>query len=195
MKVKIAVGDVVEHFGLDFTPLPWWKKILYYPKWWYGDIVYWLKKQYQRIRYGFPLEESWSFNSACAKWALPRLKKLRQNCISHPVSLCGNDHQEHFIPCKEAPITSTDESKCSEAKWHEILDKIIWSFEHFDDMVDPVYPDDYDHRQVVTEVSDRGIRFSAVDKREIDWTPVNEHAKKLQEGFELFGKHFQDLWD
>jgi hypothetical protein len=80
-------------------------------------------------------------------------------------------------------------------KWEAILDKIIWSMEHYDDDVDPIYPPNWDDRQLVVGVSDKGTTFRQADGRNIDWSPCNEHNKRVQEGFDLFGRYFLSLWD
>jgi len=67
--------------------------------------------------------------------------------------------------------------------------------ENFDKDVDPIYPPNWDDRQVVTEVSDKGITFKRADERNVDWSPVTDHERRVQAGFELFGKYFQNLWD
>ena len=58
-------------------------------------------------------------------------------------------------------------------KWDEILDKIIWSME-----------------EVVS--LDEGLVLTG--NNEIDRPVIKEYFKKQQEGFELFGKYFQNLW-
>ena len=198
MKNNIKKGDIVEHFGFDFSPIPFWERLLYCPKWWYQNFSYWLKKQYQRIKYGFPLEESWNFSSHCAEWVLPRLKKMRDDMYSYPCSFSNDEEffsgQKYFDFFKEIPDGSTEELDYGAIKWQETLDKIIWSFEHIKDEVEPIYPENYDRRQIVVDVSEKGTTFKRVDERKLDFTPVEEHNKKLQEGFELFGKHFQSLW-
>lgn len=190
------IGDIVENYGFNFSPLPWWEKIYYLPKWRVSEFSYWLKKQYQRFKYGFPLEESWNFSFSCASWSLPRLKQLRDNLNGHPSSLMveGDDlncTSQLFFPF----FSDIKPSKDKFEMWKEIIDKIIWSMEHIDDTIDPIYPKDFDKRQVISNVTSHGTTFSAIDKRPLDWTPVFEHDRKLKEGFELFGKYFQDIWD
>lgn len=199
MREKLKKGDIVENFGLNFSTIPWWEASLYRLKWYSRDLAYWLKKQYQRVKYGFPLEESWNFNYTCARWALPRLKQLRDGHVGFPTCFSNNpdpcDKQKYFDFFNEIPNGSTQDREYGDIKWVEILDKIIWSCEHFEDEIDPIYPENYDSRYVVVDVSDKGTKFERIDKRKIDWSPVEEHERKLQEGFELFGKYFQNLWD
>jgi hypothetical protein len=195
-KKELKVGDVVEHWGFDFSPLKWYEKTYRLPKWWSRDFRYWAKRQYQKIRHGFALEESWDFYSHCATWSLPRLKHLRNNLNGHPAFLLqeadelNSTRQEHFDFIKDVTL-----NKDAHKKWEEILDKIIWSMENHDKEPDPIYPPNYSHKQIITDLSDSGTSYESLDKRAIDFSPVYEHEKRVQEGFELFGQHFRNLWD
>lgn len=198
MSEHLKIGDKVRCFGLKIDPLPWWELAYLKPKWMWSDFTYWCKKQYQRVRHGFPLEESWDFKSHCAKWVLPRLKKLREDTISYPSRLSNSDEtfsdQRYFSFYKDVSKGDSKTQEYGAIKWNEILDKIIWSFEHMDDDIDPIYPENYDHRQIVVDISEKGTTFRAADDRKIDWSPIEAHQRRLQEGFELFGKYYEDLW-
>lgn len=190
------IGDKVECFGISSPK--WWEFCYLKPKWLWEDFSYWCEKQYQRVRYGFPLEESWDFKTYCAKWILPRLKKLKEGGLSYPISLSNSEgifsNQTYFSFYKDV---SEDDSKTQDygmVKWNEILDKIIWSFEHINDEIKPIYPENYDHRQIIVEISEKGTAFKPADEREIDWTPLENHKRRLQEGFDLFAKHYEHLW-
>ena len=196
MKQELKIGDYTSSYGFDFSPLKWWERIIYTPRWWWNDITYWFRKKGQTIRDGFPSEESFNFYSACSRWSLPRLKQLRNNLNGHPI--CFSDEadnldatlQLHFDFIKDVTTKPTPHEK-----WEAILDRIIWSMEHHDDDVDPIYPIGYDKRQIIVSKDDRGTVFRAADERTIDWTPVFNHEKRVQEGFELFGRYFRSLWD
>ena len=195
-KKELKVGDVVEHWGFDFSTLKWYEKTYRLPKWWSRDFRYWAKRQYQKIRHGFALEESWDFYSHCATWSLPRLKHLRNNLNGHPAFLLqeadelNSTRQEHFDFIKDVTL-----NKDAHKKWEEILDKIIWSMENHDKEPDPIYPPNYSHKQIITDLSDSGTSYESLDKRAIDFSPIYKHGERVQEGFELFGKFFRHLWD
>ena len=195
-KKELKVGDVVEHWGFNVSPLKWNEKIYLLPKFWARDFSYWSKCKYQKIRYGFAHEESWDFYSHCATWSLPRLKQLRNNLNGHPAFLLqeadelNSTRQEYFPFIKDVSV-----NKDAHKKWEEILDKIIWSMENHDKEPDPIYPPNYSHKQMITNLSDAGTTYKNLDNRPIDFTPQYNHYKRTQEGFDLFGKHFRDLWD
>jgi hypothetical protein len=193
---ELKQGDYVTRWGFNFTPPTFWERLILTPKWWLRDVSYWFRKKIQTAKHGFPDEESFDFYSHCAKWSLPRLKRFRAGLYSHPTEFSSDaddpnlSNQLYFDFVKDVEV-----NRSGLDKWKEVLDKIIWSMENHDKLVDPIYPKDYDHRQVVVSVSDSGTVFKAADERPLDWTPVLNHEKRIQEGFDLFGKHFRNLWD
>ena len=79
-------------------------------------------------------------------------------------------------------------------KWNEILDKIIWSFENHDNEPMPTEPENYDPRCNMIKYDDGSTEYEHLDDRPWDWTECEAHDKKVQEGLELFAKHYKDLW-
>jgi hypothetical protein len=64
------------------------------------------------LKHGFAEHEVWDLGDHMIRWLLPRLKVFRNNVNSYPSS--GMTYQE----------------------WIEVLDDIIWSFEHKDEIGD-----------------------------------------------------------
>lgn len=65
----------------------------------------------------------------------------------------------------------------TEKEWDKTIDKMIWSFE-----------------MIHKDETFYGFEFKdKITKREI--TRYKKHMAKVQEGFDLFGKHFMNLWD
>jgi len=88
-------------------------------------------------------EELWGLDVTLAKYILPRLIKFKEiNTNSHPQEL--NNMKE----------------------WHDIIDKMIWSFQK-------IIKDDWS--PVYGELGRENMRYL--------------------EGMRLFGYHFNDLWD
>lgn len=137
----------------------------------YEDVTNFFKRIKERIKYGFPLYDSGEFHAAHSEWVIPRLKHLRNNLTGHP---CG--------------LSSIKE-------WEDILDKMIWSFEHYDDHVEPIYSEDYDHRYEVTYQN--GMKtYTPMNKTgTIDRSPIIEHNNKVEKGLLLFSEYYRNLWD
>ena len=170
-KEKIKVGDIVEHWGIDFTPDPWYKRLywLAFRGFSYASFFF-REKVFGRIKYGFPPYEAHDFFSYHAKWCIKRLKFLRNDSRGYPAS------------------------QASLEEWHDILDKIIWSFENVGNEPEPIRPPNYDGRHRVVKHGD-SIAFENIDSRPWDWTPVEKHRERVQEGLDLFAKHYLSLWD
>ena len=178
---EVIVDSMADWFMEGRSELTWYFKLWHwYIKRYASDIEYYFRKKYQKYTTGFPHEEAWNFNWWHAKVVVPRLKHMRNNLNGYPCALgCGEE------------VGSDEKQK----EWEDILDKMIWSFEHFNDHIDPIFSDDYDHRWKVTE-EEGGTLFSPLNETgTIDYTPVEEHRARVQEGLDLFAKYYVNLWD
>jgi|26BtaG_2_1085354.scaffolds.fasta_scaffold18337_2 hypothetical protein len=83
----------------------------------------------------------------------------------------------------------------TEEDWHEVLDKMIWSFENVDFEIGlpPEYWEEFDGLDPL-EV----ITRERTPTQKVLWGEYMDnceaHQEKLQEGFDLFAKHFRSLW-
>ena len=174
--VKGILSDIEEEVGT----VSFLKKWFYYkPSWWWMDFSYWIKRKWQRLTTGFEHRESYDYFHWNAKMAVPRLKMLRDNLHGCPAEFAseGKDVDEGV------------------KEWTEILNKIIWSFENIDNEPMPKKPDDYDPRHTRIEYDDGSVTYEPFDDRKWDWSEAEEHAKKVQEGLDLYGKYYLNLWD
>ena len=79
-------------------------------------------------------------------------------------------------------------------EWNKILDKIIWSFENHDNDPSPTMPENYDPRCKMITYDDGVVEYECLDDRPWDWTVCEAHDKKVEEGLDLFAKHYKNLW-
>ena len=172
-KESLKAGDIVEHWGMDLTPNPWYKRLYWLVFRGFSFVSFLFRNHISgRIKYGFPPYEGYDFVSHHSKWCAKRLKFFKKNGHGHPELSC------------EDPLK----------KWHDILDKMIWSFENIGNEPEPIRPPNYDGRHRVVKHGD-SIAFKNVDSRPWDWTPVEEHRVRVQEGLDLFAKYYISLWD
>jgi len=102
---------------------------------------------------------------------VPRLKLLKERNMGYPGGLTNEE-------------------------WHDILDKMIWSFENHDNGPNPIYSEDYDHRYEVIELDNGNTQYRPLNKTgTIDWSPIEKHNEQVQEGLDLFAKYYLNLWD
>lgn len=195
---KIVKEETVKGFFGDIKPAPWYELwFVLKPRWWWNDFSFWVKNKYQKLRYGYSHYDAWDFKSRHAEWCVPRLKHLRDNHIGYPVQMEDEEYlgdTQSVAPEKGNWESEKHFDECSK-KWEDILNKMIWSFEHLDDHIEPIYPDDYDKRQKKFTYEDGSVAYEALDDRKPDYTPIEEHEKRVQEGLDLFAKYYQNLWD
>lgn len=84
--------------------------------------------------------------------------------------------------------------------WKEVLNKIISSMEHiinndWEDQYTIVQPEiDMDNDEEYDEkTQSRPLKWKTEGK--YDWEGLKKHNAEIQEGCELLGKHFRNLWD
>lgn len=87
------------------------------------------------------------------------------------------------------------EMEIAEQLWYEILDKIIYAF----DSEEPTWKSvGYDSKLIFipSEKNSYGsIEFKDIKGNKQDWLDaVKLHNKKVEEGLQLFSKHFNNLW-
>ena len=188
MEDRVVVEEkIVDSFSSDFmdlSPPTFFKKWLYYkPSHLWERTREKIRDTKQRLTTGFPHNEAYGFTDWFAQSALPRLKFLRDNTHSFP------DLTDETKRYGEA-----DASDEGLVKWKEEIDKIIWSLEHYDDDIRPIPPENHNPKSLRTEFSDGSTQYTPIDDRPHDFTPCEEHKKRVQCGLDLFAKYFYDLW-
>lgn len=136
----------------------------------YEEFVYTLKCFGQRIKYGFPLYQSWEFRSWHSEIVVPRLKHLRNDLNGYPTGMTMSE-------------------------WESILDKMIWSFENTENEPGLDYPEEYDYRYIVYRENNCKTYIPVEQDLKPSLKRVEEHMKKVQEGLDMFAKYYLNLWD
>jgi hypothetical protein len=78
-------------------------------------------------------------------------------------------------------------------RWDWVLAEMIWAFEQ--KVSDDDESEFFDHSEcgnVKDFVKDPN---SYLGKSQVDWAGLTRHQERKQNGFRLFGKYFQSLWD
>jgi len=118
----------------------------------------------------FKDKETWDLGYTVAAFTLPRLKRYKKlnNGVPGAVLFQVNEEKIHF---------NNDEERLNNAKekWDAVLDRIIWSFEQI------VNPTEEPELEKGEDWKDYRMRYDV-------------YSKKVQDGINLFAKHFQDLW-
>ncbi len=126
------------------------------------------------------------------KWPLQRLFRGHSDCdlwgLSTRIAEFSLRHIKAFRKTKLHGYPSTLDSP---EQWEEILDKIIFALENT--------IDEYcGYKKFEIKAGEYDIKdgqFITLQERKWDEEGYKEHLKKVEEGIELFGKYWRDLWD
>lgn len=163
--------QIVNHLFEITSDIKWHERIYYRFLNSLRECRYFFKKIYQRCRYGFALEQVWEFRMWHSEIVVPRLKLLKERNMGYPGGLTNEE-------------------------WHDILGKMIWSFENNDVHISPIYSEDYDHRYELIELDNGNTQYIPLNETgTVDWSPVEKHNARVQEGLDLFAKYYLNLCD
>lgn len=168
------------------------------------------KKGYQKISVEIERHDTWNMAYTLAYIIYPMLLKLKEEKqgIPNEFANAGGEKwadQMSFEFYEESHDWAFEE-KCKQ--WDIVLDKMIWSFEQ---LLDDDWESKYHHGKHETDwvESDKMFPNPISGKMEPTYQMVDKnpgghwydhdghllHIARMQEGFELFGKYFQNLWD
>lgn len=155
--------------------------------------------------------DTWSFDHTLAHIIYPALLQLKATKHGVPSEIVndvgGEDFsmQDSFDFYKETHQEAFNEA-CK--RWDEILDKMIWSFQQLalDNYDSKYHHGETDWDWVETDKTFPNPITGKVEKtyQMIDKNPGGHwydvdghqlHEARIQEGLELFGKYYRNLWD
>lgn len=144
------------------------------------NLIYAMLKLFQKK--DFIIIEShdvWSVDSTLAKIIVPLLKEYRNNLTGYPVS----------IDLKDVPKELRDEEDMSKA-WEYIVDEMIWAFSQKDtDWENQFYVlrTDIDYKEINIPIKEE--LWAKNDKKGHD-----KYYRRIQKGYKLFGRYYDNLW-
>lgn len=169
------------------------------------------KSGHRKINVEIQNFDTWNLDHTLAKIIYPALVQLKMNKHGVPNSIIENIGGEDYVDqqCFDFYRETYNEAfnKACE-RWDEILDKMIWSFQQ---VAEDTYDAKYHHGKGEYEWVETDTlypnpitgkmekTFQMVDKNPDEhWYDVEGHRlheARMQEGFELFGKYYANLWD
>lgn len=164
----------------------------------------------RRIEVEIEKFDTWSLDHSLALIILPALIQLKQTNHGVPNEFVTNnpdlDDQLSF------DFIHDDKDEVFQKgvdKWQEVMDKMIWSFQQI--AIDDDYDSKYHHgkmdigwektkQQYPNPLTGQmEYMYEMVDKNPdehwYDHVGHTLHNERIQEGLNLFAKHFRDLWD
>ena len=168
------------------------------------------KTKPQKVVVEIERHDTWNMGHTLALIIYPMLLKLKEEKQGIPGEFAdagGENYvdQKSFEFYEESHDWAFQE-KCKE--WDVVLDKMIWSFEQ---LIDDDWESKYHHGKHETEwvecektmlnpVTGKMEKMYQMKDKNPDghWYDAEGHRlhqERMQEGFELFGKYYQNLWD
>lgn len=155
--------------------------------------------------------DTWALDSTLALVILPaliQLKHTKHGVPSHFTDRIGGDFDNNLV----FDFIKEDDDKVFDAlcnDWDDILDKMIWSFQQL--AIEEDYDSKYHHgkmdigwkqteKQYPNPLTGKMEHmYEMVDKNPnehwYDHVGHRLHEDRIQEGLELFGKYYRNLWD
>lgn len=135
----------------------------------------------QTVRVRIDPWDTWNMAETLADIILPMLKQLRDDKHGSPGDMkpfkevSSESTQYCFDWYKEDDMKAWD---LGHKQWCDIMDKMIWSFE-----------------QVVNRDREDQFHTKKNGKRFFDSKAYIAYYERIQEGLDLFGKYYMNLWD
>ena len=161
-------------------------------------LLSWIEsKKKRRIDIRIDNYDTWGTDTTLSHIIIPLLKQLRDTTHGYPADFMNDKSDFTDQLFFEGEGFEYPEDSGFE-KWKETIDKMIWAFEQ---VIDYNWEDQYrsgniEFDCVPCEDSDNWELVKGDgDTSEADYDGMRKHQERMQEGFELFGKHFRSLWD
>jgi hypothetical protein len=150
----------------------------------------WFDRRTQKVKVRIDRWDTWSMDHTLAPIILPMLKQLKETkhgapyveSADVPKELRINVHQK--VAYKKDGTTDENFFK----RWDWVMDEMIYAFEQ---KCRDHWEEDY-----------YGPYIESEDKRELfgrfEWTDDEgrkKHQERMSNGFRLFGKYYENLWD
>jgi len=172
------------------------------PETWIYKLLKWVdKKKKRKIYVHIDRWDTWSMDNTLSHIILPMLKQLKTTTHGAPY-VDDEDVPEHLCSTAAPPLTEEqknvhDVDNNHFKRWEYVLDEMIFAFqsEVDDNWEDQFTTGEYDYRSKKTDNNlyqmVEGPNHTAVT----DWDGRKAYAERMKNGFRLFGKYYQNLWD
>ena len=148
------------------------------------DFIH-LKINYVKIDYW----DTWSMDHTLAYMIVPMLKQLKKD--KHGAPLVDDEDVPEELRSTSAPPKEKEYDVDGNhfKRWDWVMDEMIWAFEQklIDDSTDKFY--DWTEVDKTVNINDQ------IKKLKVDHEGLDVHNKRMENGFRLFGKYYQGLWD
>jgi len=168
---------------------------------WLYKLCNWIKsKKNRKIKVHIDSWDTWNMDNTLAIIIVPMLKQLKETNHGTPFT-DDEDVPEELRSTSATPKENDWDIDDNHFKrWDWIIDEMIWAFEQelSDDSENQFYSGEADY--FFEKVKDSNLSVFEMKEGEkhsfkIDTEGLENHHKRMKNGFRLFGKYYQALWD
>ena len=148
----------------------------------------------QKVNVQIDKWDTWNMDATLAHIIVPMLKQLK--ATKHGAPLVELEDVPEHLRSEKTNEYGVDDTHFE--RWDWVMDEMIFAFEskliEWEDQfwkrppeLDvTIYPEDADKNFIPLRWKDEGV---------CDWEGMREYGTRIQNGFLLFGKYYQGLWD
>lgn len=163
------------------------------------EFIYRLRKR--KIVIKIDKYDTWSMDNTLAHIALPMLIQLKQT--KHGAPLVDDEDVPEELRSTTAPPKENEYDVDGNhfKRWDWVMDEMIFAFTHeldhnWEDKFWKVQPEfDFEDAEQQKQNGAVAIEVKWKRKGECDWDGMNAVQNRIHNGFRLFGKYYQSLWD
>jgi hypothetical protein len=136
--------------------------------------------------------DTWSMDHTLAYIILPMLKQLSET--KHGAPYTEDDDVPEYLRSHMAQPKENewDTDSLHFMRWDWILTEMIWAFEQTVKDDDELQFFDHSECKDLNDIKDWNERITKI---KVDEKGLKVHQKRKANGFRLFGKYYQNLWD
>jgi hypothetical protein len=162
------------------------------------DVIH-PKVNYVKIDYW----DTWSMDHTLGQIALPMLKQLKEK--KHGAPIVDDEDVPEELKSTSAPAKEnewdTDDNHFK--RWDWVMDEMIFAFEHHinKEWEEAYRSGEFDHKSVACEWYENGkpkmfkLEEGPKHTYKCDYEGMAIVEERIKNGFRLFGKYYQALWD
>jgi hypothetical protein len=155
------------------------------------------KKKNRKIKVHIDRWDTWSMDDTLAHIILPMLKQL--NATKHGAPYVDDEDVPEHLRSTAAPPKENDYDTDDNhfKRWDWVLGEMIFAFENKidDSWEDQFRTGEYEFAFRKLENGMSELVRGDDDTSKTDWEGRKKYAERIDNGFRLFGKYYQSLWD
>jgi hypothetical protein len=170
-----------------------------------GTFLTWFhSKQERKVKVHIDAYDVWNMDSTLALVVVPMIEKLKECQHGTPfidaedlpkhLAFEPKDYREDLFGYTEEEDNLSD--KLREDQWNWILDEMIFAFKSKDDEWEEQFysgESDLEFKEMENGFSELVSGYGHTLK--IDWDGRKAYQERITNGFRLFGKYYEGLWD